>query len=54
MTTIERYKAAIDRIGGAAGLLSLPDEVKRILKGTTDLETKTQMLECIAENGGRR
>mgnify|MGYP006872986400 FL=1 len=49
MTTEERYQAAIREIGGAAGLLSLPEDVKNILKETTDLETKTEMLEMIVE-----
>lgn len=49
MTIEQRYQAAIREIGGAAGLLCLPDDIKRILKSTTDLETKTKMLEAIAE-----
>ena len=49
MTTEERYQAAIKKIGGAAGLLNLPEDVKNILKETMDLETKTEMLEMIAE-----
>lgn len=49
MTLEERYSAAIKKIGGAAGILSLPEEVKNILKSTTDLETKTEMLELIAK-----
>lgn len=49
MTTEARYQKAIKEIGGAAGLLRLPEEVKNILKEATDLETKTQLLEAIAE-----
>lgn len=49
MTTAERYQKALKKIGGAAGLLSLPDQVQEVLKSTTDLETKTTMLELIAE-----
>lgn len=49
MTTTERYQKALKKIGGAAGLLSLPDQVHEVLKSTTDLETKTTMLELIAE-----
>ena len=49
MTVEQRYQAAIREIGGAAGLLSLPEDVKNILKETMDLETKTEMLEMIAE-----
>ena len=49
MTVEQRYQAAIRKIGGAAGLLNLPEDVKNILKETMDLETKTEMLEMIAE-----
>ena len=45
----QRHTEAINKIGGAAGLLNLPDEVKEIVKGNYDLETKTKMLEAIAE-----
>lgn len=47
--TLDRYKRAIERIGGAEKLLNLPEDVKDILKETTDLETKTELLEAIAE-----
>ena len=53
MTTEERYQAAIKKIGGVAGLLSLPEDVKDILKETMDLETKTELLEAIAEKKER-
>ena len=49
MTVEQRYQAAIREIGGAAGLLGLPEDVKNILKETMDLETKTELLEAIAE-----
>lgn len=49
MTVEQRYQAAIKEIGGAAGLLSLPEDVKNILKETMDLETKTELLETIAK-----
>lgn len=49
MTEEQRYQAAIREIGGAAGLLSLPEDVKNVLKETMDLETKTELLEAIAE-----
>jgi hypothetical protein len=49
MTTEKRYQEALKKIGGAAGLLSLPDQVQEVLKSTTDMETKTTMLELIAE-----
>lgn len=53
MTVEQGYQAAIREIGGAAGLLSLPEEVKDILKETMDLETKTVLLEAIAEKKER-
>lgn len=53
MTVEQRYQAAIRKIGGAAGLLNLPEDVKNILKETMDLETKTEMLEAIAEKKER-
>ena len=53
MTVEQRYQAAIREIGGAAGPLSLPEEVKDILKETMDLETKTVLLEAIAEKKER-
>ena len=50
MTLEDRYQDAIKRIGGTLGLLSLPQQVQDILKRTTDLETKVEMLELIANN----
>ena len=49
MTVEQRYQAAIRKIGGAAGLFSLPEDVKNVLKETMDPETKTVLLEAIAE-----
>lgn len=51
--TEQRYAEAIKRIGGAAALLSLPEEIKSILMGYYDLETKTKMLEKIADALGK-
>lgn len=51
----DRHTEAIRRLGGACALLELPDEVKDILKRNYDLETKTKMLEAVAdqmEKGG--
>lgn len=45
----KRYQNAINKIGGALVLLTLPEEVKKILKSVTDLETKVEILERIAE-----
>lgn len=49
MSIEERYSAAIKACGGAAGLLALPQPVKEILSRPYDIETKTKMLEMIAE-----
>lgn len=50
MTTLEkRYQVAIDKIGGPAGLLNLPSQIKEVLKNTRDLETKVKLLEEIAK-----
>ena len=49
MTIEQRYSKAIREIGGAPGLLNLPEQVKEILKNTTSLEYKVEMLELIAE-----
>ena len=46
---VTRWSRAINRIGGAAGLLSLPEAVQDVLKMTDDLITKTKMLEMIAD-----
>ena len=54
MKTLEqRYSEALKKIGGASGLLNLPDDVKAVLKGNYDLETKTKMLEAVAEAIGK-
>lgn len=47
MTVEQRYKNAVKALGGPLGLLNLPEQVKAVLKNTTDLETKTKMLELI-------
>ena len=50
MTILEkRYQIAIDKIGGPAGLLNLPRQIKEVLKNTKDLETKVKLLEEIAK-----
>lgn len=43
-----RYQRAMKSIGGAEGLLRLPEQVRQVLKDTTDLDAKTRMLEAIA------
>ena len=48
MKTLEqRHSELIDEIGYDT-LLNLPDEVKDVLKGNYDLETKVKMLELVA------
>jgi hypothetical protein len=55
MTAIEaRYHRAINRIGGAAGLLSLSEPTKKQLREANDLLTKTKLLEAIADEIVRR
>ena len=55
MTAIEaRYHRAIARIGGGAGLLALPEPVKKQLRETKDLLSKTILLEKIADEIVRR
>lgn len=49
MTTEKRYQEALKKIGGAKNLLSLPEQIREVLMSTTDMETKTTMLELIAE-----
>lgn len=46
----KRYDEAIKRIGGPLAILNLPEEVKKVLRETTDPETKVKMLELIADN----
>lgn len=48
MTLEQRYSKAIEDIGGALVLTTLPKQIKDVLKKTTDLETKVKMLEMIA------
>lgn len=50
MTLENRYQEAINKIG-IHNLLSLPEDVKEVLRKTNDLETKVKMLEAVAEQG---
>ncbi len=52
----QRMNKAIDRIGGALAVLELPEEVKQIVTGCEDYESRVQMLELIADTmqGGER
>lgn len=49
----KRYGKALAKINAKCELWKLPEEVQKILKNTTDLETKTKMLEAIAERIGK-
>lgn len=49
-----RYSEAIKAIGGASALITLPENIKALLRNTTDLEFKVLMLEEIAKRGGNR
>ena len=50
MTLQERQKKAIDKIGGASGLLKLPANVREVIANCPDYETKVKMLELVADN----
>ena len=45
----ERYKLALELIGGTDKLLALPEPLKKVLENTTDLKTLVELLEAIAE-----
>lgn len=49
MTDLERYEKALKDIG-IVRLLELPEQVKEVLKSTTNLKIKADMLEEIAKN----
>lgn len=46
---VARHSELINKIG-VARLASLPEDVKDVLKNTSDLETKVKMLELIYKN----
>ena len=50
MTLQERQAKALTKIGGALGLLDLPEDVRTIIADCQDYETKVKMLELVAEN----
>lgn len=45
----KRYSKAIKALGGAEGLMNLPNEVKEALKSVHNFEVKTKLFELIAE-----
>lgn len=50
MTLEQRYSKAIEQIGGAPGLLALPEWVKKRLQRNVRFERKVEMLELVAQN----
>lgn len=46
----KRISNAVKRMGGALVLLKLPNNVKAVLKSTTDPQVKAGMLEFCADN----
>lgn len=54
MTTelINRMNKVMDRLGGAIGIMNLPEEVKEIIIGCADYETRIKMLEMCADKLG--
>ena len=50
---IQKWQKAMNRIGGPGALLSLPEQVREVLKSTEDLKAKTRMLETIADTMNR-
>jgi hypothetical protein len=46
---LKRYEKAIKKLGGALGIMSLPEPVQEALKIYTDLETKVKILEMVIE-----
>ena len=48
MSLEERYRKAIQELGGAEGLLRLPEPMKKLLKDAKDLKEKVELMELIA------
>ena len=46
----KRIAKAIKKMGGALVLLKLPNDIKLVLKSTTDPKVKADMLEFCADN----
>ena len=49
----KRMNNVIERLGGALAILNLPEEVKNIVTGCNDYETRVKMLEMIADQLGK-
>jgi len=47
---MEMYQKSLDRIRKTIGLENLPDNIKELLKNTTDLETKAKILNAVARS----
>lgn len=49
MTLEQRYTNAIKKIGGTLAILTLPEQVREVLKTNASLEIKVKMLELVAD-----
>lgn len=45
----KKVQEAIRKAGGAAALLDLPEQIKELLKSTTDPKVKSEILDMITE-----
>ena len=50
---ISRMNAAMEKLGGAIGVMNLPEEVKNIIVNCNDYETRVKMLELVCEQLGK-
>lgn len=50
---INRMNKAIERIGGTLAILDLPEQVRNIITGCEDYETRVKMLEMVADKLGK-
>lgn len=50
---IERMNSAMEKLGGAIGIMNLPEEVKTIIVNCNDYETRVKMLEMVCEQLGK-
>ena len=50
---MDRMNKAMARIGGPLAVLDLPDQVREIITGCEDYETRVKMLELVADQLGK-
>jgi len=50
---VKRLDKVMNRIGGAIGILDLPEQVKDALRQCSNYETRVKMLEMIADALGK-